>query len=724
MKILLVILLQKGCLIGRKKATLDGNATINISNGAGAFEIITLTTKTPHFAAPAKPSLLYTHVQDITVSLKKGSISTNNPENVFYRIYAKSTDGRETFYIDTMTYNNLEGTQSHTIGTVGTKEQGGSKDKLTPGTTYNITAQLMEQYWDADGKMNTIVVSDESTALSVTTMSDGVPADIQIMDVSSKSGSSIDEVSIPNATGFKWIKPGYGDVITTKVKVLNHDGNSMPNQQVTWSASSSAITINSAKVTTTDAYGICEVIYTVNANKGTCEVSAITQKGAQKAAVRVTIKAYEQNLRLRNATTSDLYTGQTRYITFVEYSAGTSEKSVTWAQSSSNSGEVEIIDNNSDDLIIKGKTAGTVTLTATAAGGKSTASVTIIVKPGIQKMEFTEDDGSTAHRIAPGVNFELKVNLNDGDITQTEQNVIFKLQNAVAGVSIQKSAGKYYLTVSRSIKQESLQATVIAAANDYGSNQNTGSGRMAFITYSIDQKLSTLNSMSLAAGTNGTLRTYDTAENSFDTLSAGEQKMEGSYLIVKDSEGNQISAEELTYTVRNTSVLTVDEDGMIHVTGSGITRIKAETTDGTHRTLTVSLRVTPNATAVLSGTMAKKKATTASQEENGQETAEAVSLPQTIAQTDTTGAAASANEPQKQTQSASGADKQSAAATGTQSVTAAGTQPVTAAQSTANTSAVAVYEEVQGVTSELLGNSSDEIILQKVLRLSLQSAQR
>ena len=569
------------------------NAVISMDNGFGYFETITVKIAPLIFDKPAMPSLVFSpNVQDVTVKGNVGKLETNSPDHYFYRITATEAGTSTPWaYCDTMSYDNLLGAGKYqcTIGAQGTKEDREDSDDihLKAGTQYNITATIMEVYWDENQNKKIREVSEPSDTLSVTTAPNTVPADIKIISVAS-TPNSVD--SIHSYDSYHQIKQTEGDIVTVKVQVYDINKMGYANQTVTWSIGGASAGFES-KETVTDASGYCTASVKVGAGGGTFDISA--KCGRQVARVSVVKKTFEKNLKLRSNATVDLYTGQSKYFTFVEYSTGTSERKVTW--SASGDGEVVFDDINSDDLIITGTKEGTVTVTATAEGNLSSASMTVRVHKGINKIEFVDDINN--HLVcARGSNFKLEAKLNDGAITQTNENITFRVEKPTQGVRIVKKSDGYYLDVPSNIPYEERYVKVTAYATDYPSNQNMASGRLKSVSYLIADDSRTFNRASVSAIQNGTQPTADSLSRTI--IRGNEGQLNGSYLVITDADGGVIPSDELNYSVRNQNILAVDRDGKITVNSVGTTSVIASAS-ATHQEMQVIIRVKENPITIL-----------------------------------------------------------------------------------------------------------------------------
>jgi len=296
------------------------------------------------------------------------------------------------------------------------------------------------------------------------------------------------------------------------------------NKTVTWSSSNTAVaTVNTDGVVTTISPGIATI-------------TATTTDGSNLSATcNVTVVRLVRSISL-NENSLSLTVDQTAQLSATVYPSNATNKSVTWKSSNTN---VATVSNNG---LVIAKASGTATITATTTDGSNLSASCAVTVSSVPVTSISLNSVSVILDLSNTYTYQLVPTIIPSNATN--KTVTWKSSNsAVATVS---STG---LVTAKAPGSATITATTTDGTNLNASCQVTVIKRVTGIT---------LNNSSL------TLTLPETAR------------------LVATITPNDATTQTLNWTSSNTSVATVDANGLITTKAIGTTTIKASTTDGSN----------------------------------------------------------------------------------------------------------------------------------------------
>ena len=335
-----------------------------------------------------------------------------------------------------------------------------------------------------------------------------------------------------------------GNTLTLKATVLPADAT---NKSIEWSS-------DNKDVATVNSNGLVTAI-----GNGTATITVKTKDREMKATCMITVAQWVTKITISN-TSLTLNEGQTARLSISAISPdNAADKSVTWTTSDD---KVATVDNRG---YVTAKSKGTAIIKATAKDGSGKfASCSVTVKRLVSSIILNETSASVYN----GKTITLTATVIPSDATNT--SVTWHSSNSsVATVS---SSGK----VTGKAKG---MATITVTAND-------GSGVKATCEMEVKQYVTSITlsktSLSLWVGESETIKVTNVLPN---------------------------NANDKTYTwsSSDSSVATVDSNGMVTAKAKGSTDIKASANDGSNISATCSVQVDIMPDAVDMGTVVNGK---------------------------------------------------------------------------------------------------------------------
>ena len=296
------------------------------------------------------------------------------------------------------------------------------------------------------------------------------------------------------------------------------------NKTVTWASSNTAVaTVNTDGVITTISPGMATI-------------TATTTDGSNLSATcNVTVVRLVRSISL-NENNLSLTVDQTAQLSATVYPSNATNKSVTWKSSNTN---VATVSNNG---LVTAKASGTATITATTTDGSNLSASCAVTVSSVPVTSISLNSVSVILDLSNTYTYQLVPTIIPSNATN--KTVTWRSSNsAIATVS---STG---LVTAKAPGSATITATTTDGTNLNASCQVTVIKRATGIT---------LNNSSL------TLTLPETAR------------------LVATITPNDATTQTLNWTSSNTSVATVDANGLITTKAIGTTTIKASTTDGSN----------------------------------------------------------------------------------------------------------------------------------------------